>query len=879
MSNIPVNYDPKEIEDKWYKFWLDNELFTSTIDSKKTAYTILLPPPNVSGSLHLGHAINNTFIDILIRFKKLQGFNTLLIPGLDHGGLGTEQMVSKSLMAEKGLTKEELGLNNFLTLVWQWKEEKSKIINSQIKKLGLSCDWSKEQFTLSPKLSKIVNTVFKELYDKDMIYRGKYIINYCVKCGTALANDEVEHIDNHSKLYYIKYIIEGSTDHILVSTTRPETLLGDVAIAFNPEDSKYKSLLGKNVIVPFVGRIIPIIEDSFVKIDFGTGLVKITSAHDKDDYEVAKRHKLSCIDIIDKKGKICGTGTMFDNLPIMEARKKIIEELTLVNLFEVAIGYQNKIGSCYRCKEPIETLLSDQYFVKTEKLRHDALTLINDGSIKFVPEEHREHICRWLSNDVDWCISRSISWGHQIPIWYCSNCPYLNCSITEMKICQQCNSENLVKETDVLDTWFSSALWAFSVFDTKEDYDYYFPSDTLVTGSDILFFWVGRMIMMTSEIHKVRPFKEVFLHGLVRDSDGVKMSKTLGNGINPIDIIDQFSADILRFSLMYSTNLGHDTNVGKESFEIGKTFCAKLWNSFRYIMGNIDNEVRFDKEINKDTTSLIDNFILNKLNVMIKLVETSLQNYDFGNTIRKLYSFIWDDFCNCYLECAKATIDSMITKKVLINVFDTIILLLHPFIPFLTEEIFQNYKGFFSDLKDINSIMLRSWPSPFITLDEPVDDADKLFSIHREITKIIRQVKGNYEIAKTEKIHVILITDNEKIKNYIQNTDIYIKRLCWLSEITYELYKDKQKYIIEENKKDDYTLYFPIDERYKVDAQVKSLEDRIKIGGLKIEKLEETIGQLKSKKKVLKFEHNIKEVREEINELEKKIEYLKSSVI
>ena len=875
MTDIPTNYDPKTFEDKWYKFWQDNGFFNSLIDPQKEPYTILLPPPNCSGVLHLGHAINSTFQDILIRYKKLQGFNTLLIPGTDHGGISTQQMVCNSLMTNRGITKEQIGRTNFDLLIWKWKEEKAKIITDQIKKLGIAADWTKEQFTLSPKLSNWVNFVFKQLYDQDMIYRGAYIINYCTSCGTALANDEVDHIDQKGKLYYIKYFLEDSSDYITVATTRPETILGDVAIAHNPDDNRYTHLINKKVLVPFTGRLIPIIADTYVKPDFGTGLVKITPSHDKDDYEVGKRHNLIPIDIINKKGKMFNTKTEYDNLSTRECRELIIKNLESINQLEKVIDYDNKIGTCYRCKNNIETIISDQWFIKTEKLRDQALEFINDNKIRIVPEEHKAHLNKWLTADYDWCISRSIWWGHQIPIWYCQDCKHVNCGLTQINNCQKCKSNNLIRDPDVLDTWFSSALWAFSVFDSEQEFKYYFPSNVLVTGSDILFFWVARMMMMTSEVHKTIPFKDVFLHGIVRDKDGIKMSKTLGNGIDPMTIIEEHSADILRFGMMYNTHLGLDTNIGQESFEIGKTFCTKLWNSVRYILMNM-NDCKFHSQHSLVNITPIDTWILNKLNLLINTYEKSLSNYDFGNAARILYSFVWDDFCNCYLECAKATIDNQNTKFILLKVIDTIVVMLHPYIPFLTEEIFQSIKMYITNYKYMKSIMMRKWPKLFeIKFDE---EYNKLFEIHRDIVKNIRNVKASFEIYKHDPIPLILVSDDEKLKNYIQNTFIYIQKMCGISEITYELLPDK-KYVIE--KHNIYTLYFPINEKFKIDTIIKNLQGRITSNNLKISKLKETMdekGASMGKKKILKFEQGIVLANKEISEIEEKIEYYKALV-
>jgi valyl-tRNA synthetase len=861
------NYDAKSFEDKWYSFWMKNGYFNSTVDTKKIPYTILQPPANVTSSLHLGHAINNTFQDILIRYKKLQGFNTLFLPGLDHGGLATEQMARKSLI-NKGIRKEELSGEDFLSEIWKYKNEKSSIITNQIKKLGCACDWKKEQFTLSTKLSNWVNYTFKQLYDQNMIYKSLYIINYCTECDTALSNDEVDYIDNKGKLYYIRYYLENSEDYIIVATTRPETLLGDTAIAYNPSDKRYEHLLGKNAIVPICNRIIPIIQDSYVKTDFGTGLVKITPSHDKDDYEIGKRHSLKCINIIDKKGNMFNTNTEFDTLSISQCRIKILEKLTLLNQIEKITDCDNKIGFCYRCKNNIETIISEQWFIKMITLREQALEYINDNRILFFPEDNKTIINQWLSNDTDWCISRQIVWGHQIPIWYCEDCKNINCSDFNITNCQKCNSPNITRDSDVLDTWFSSALWAFSVFDSQEELNYYFPSDVLITGSDILFFWVARMIMLSAESKKNIAFKEVFLHGIVRDSHGIKMSKSLGNGIDPMTIINEYSADILRFGMMYATHMGHDTNISHESFHIGKTFCTKLWNCTRYIISNLD-EFKCSFTFKFHNLSNIDRWILDKMNIAIKFTEAALSKYDFGEAIRKLYSFIWDDFCNCYLEYAKITIDNKTTKEVLLKVLTNILLLLHPFIPFLTEELFQMLKIYFIDFR-IESIMLMKWPETTNIIFDT--EENRLFNIYKEMISIIRNVRGKFEIAKSEKINIVLISTNKKLVDYIKSIDNYTQKICRINEIA--LVIPESKYIIENHK--EFQIYFPITNIYKTNKLIKNLENRIQDYQIKINAITENIKKCESTKRMAKFNLMIEEIDKNILNIKSQIEYYNS---
>ena len=880
-NEMPKNYDPHTIEEKWFKFWIDNKLFEShTNHNDREPYTILMPPPNCTGALHLGHAINDTFQDILIRYKKLQGYDVKWVVGTDHGGLGTEQMVKKAL-AKEGLTKELIGREKYNDYIWKWKEEKCSTITSQIKRLGCACSWENEQFTLSPKLSSWVNKVFKTLYEKGLIYRSNYLTNYCCSCGTALSNVEIDHVEKSGKIYHIKYFLSDSvnnqSDYIVVATTRPETLFGDVAIAVNPSDERYTHLIGKYVAVPLVNRQIPIIADNYVKQDFGTGMVKITPSHDKDDYDVGKRHNLvfninsqnnnlEGMNVIGLDGKICNTQTEFDGINAKSARGLVIEKLISMNQLICEKPHTNTVGHCYRCKNEIETLLSLQWFVKTETLRQQAIDYVTKDQIKFTPVENKEHILRWLSNDIDWCISRSIWWGHQIPIWYCKACKHVNCSDEIIDACEKCKSSDIQRDSDVLDTWFSSALWGFSVFDNEEDLNRYFPTNVLITGSDILFFWVARMIMMTSEIKKSTPFKDVFLHGIVRDINKNKMSKTLGNGIDPMNVIEEYSADILRFTMMHYTHVGSDINIGKESFEIGKTFCTKLWNSVRYIKGVINTS---SLEIGKGviTKSTIDEWIFHKLNDTISSVNMCLDTYDIGEAARKLYNFVWNDFCSCYLEAAKATINDDSTKNTILNVMKSILILLHPFIPHITEEL--------NSLLFVNSdcLFLSSWPSIDTNIKKYNDNS---FETYKEINNKIRNVKSNFNIGKNDIIDVHISSDDNTLVDFIKGTDVYIKKLCGVGNILYNC-EPQTKFITHEL--NNLKLCFPINDKYKIESVIDNIKIRQDALRKKIDDINKTINdQSKTlgKKKVQKFLNNIIENEKEIQTLDDKINCLLS---
>ena len=939
-------------EKKWYKFWMDHGCFSSKIDHTKTPYCIVIPPPNCTGNLHIGHALNNMYQDILIRTKKLQGFNTLWIPGTDHGGIATQNVVERELLKrDGGKTKEEIGRTEFLKKVWDWKETKSGNIIEQLKALGCACDWEREQFTMSKKLSKNVNKTFSFLHDKGLIYRGNYIVNWCPRCETAISDDEVEHSENEGILYYVQYFVSPEKDlpnllerkTIIIATTRPETILGDSAVAYNPTDERFTHLRGKKVIVPIVNREVELIEDEYVKKEFGTGFVKITPCHDKNDYKIGKSHNLQFINVIDGSGVIENTNTKYDGMDRFECRKQIVEDLREQGFLEKEEKYNNSVGHCYRCKTVIESRVSDQWFVKMEGLMKDGIDCVlgddtttnnnslgddttnnennknnknNDvgSSVDLIPSFHKDIYKQWMTSNIDWCISRQIWWGHQIPIWYCENrdCGKYFCG--EQIECDKCGGAEFRRETDVLDTWFSSALWAFSVFDNDEELEYYFPSNTLVTGSDILFFWVARMIMMTKAVKHDIPFKNVYLHGVVRDENGVKMSKSLGNVIDPMDIINKEggSADILRFTLAYETPYGQDVNIGQKSFDVGKTFCTKLWNSVRYVLMNIDKDycvegtegvggvggvegVEEDNKKNKNTLDLdnTDKWILNKLNETIRTVTASIEKFDFASACKKLYEFLWEHFCPIYLEYAKTKIDETETTSVLLLIIDNLLRLLHPFIPFLTEKIFQITKNFFTKYNAVISIMETEWPK-FIKFDYN-EKCDAIFSIHQSILKSIRKIRSEYNVDKKEHTNrlVNIVIDicarkgecegeskgesGEEIIDYLRNNDKPIRKLGKVNEILYNEQHEKCRYV------EDYftttlnvriTVKLEVDERFDFSLRIAKLQKIITQKNNKIDKmrlqLSESTTKVNSKKSLKKIEE-LKNIEFSIKEMEKEL--------
>ena len=780
---IPKHFDAKEIESKWYKYWIDNKFFESRIDPSKNPFVMVLPPPNASGMLHLGHSVNTTYQDVIARIKRMQNYNVLFICGIDHGGLSTEYVVKQEL-SKKGLTKESLGKEKFIGEIEKWRDEKGHIIIDQLKSIGISCDWTREQYTMSPQASEWVRRAFVTLYKKDLIYQGPYIVNYCVKCQTPISDDEVVHIPNPTgQMYYIRYYFaDDSTKYIVVGTTRPETIFGDVAIATNPEDERYKHLIGKKVLVPIISRQIPIIADSTVQIDKGSGMLKITPAHSKDDFEIGTRHNLEKIVIIDNYSKITNTKTKYDGQKIKECRKNILEELTSLNHLEKTESNVNSTATCYKCATEIEPQLSTQWFVRMKTLAEPAIAAVENGDIVLKPDHHEKIYYHWLRNVKDWTISRSIVWGHQIPIWYCQNCTHIICEMTDPTTCPKCASTKLKREESVLDTWFSSQLCPFTPFTTKEEMDYYYPTDLLVTGSDILFFWVARMIMASLEFTNQIPFSKVFLHGLVRDEKGEKMAKTKKNGIDPLKIINTHSADILRMTLMLLTPDGEDAMIGEKSFNIGKTFQTKLYNLVRYCMLNIKSRPNIDLKTYIPT--LEDIWMINKLNAEIEFYDEQIEKFGFNKVIRRLYSFVRNEFCNCYLEVIKPNLSSESQQFMLLMMIDIILRMLHPYIPFITEELWQKIKPFFFSYTEIKTIMHVPWIKPILLENKENKENEKeqclMFEKYWAIIELIRSKLTNkekviihFDISKMDiKFLPYLLEKKDKLTGLISSESI-----------------------------------------------------------------------------------------------------------
>ena len=696
MRELPKVYDPKEVEQSIYQMWVDGGYFHTERDPEKKPFTIVMPPPNVTGQLHMGHAMDASLQDVLIRYKRMQGYAALWVPGVDHAGIATQIKVEEELRKE-GLTRYDLGREKFLERVWDWKRKYGNRIVEQQKKLGSSCDWERHAFTMDETCSKAVRKVFVDLYHKGLIYKGSRIINWCPHCTTALSDAEVEYVDKPGHIWNIRYPLSDGSGDIVVATTRPETMLGDTGVAVNPADERYKDLVGKTCILPLVGRALPIVADDYVEMDFGTGCVKMTPAHDPNDFEVGLRHNLEVLRVLDDNGKMNENGGIYQGLDRYEARKQVVADLAAQGYLVSEEPYSHNVGTCYRCHSDVEPIISAQWFVKMKPLAEPAIAAVRSGETKFVPERFTKNYLNWMENLHDWCISRQLWWGHQIPAWYCDDCGHVTVSLEDACECESCHSKNITRDEDVLDTWFSSALWPFEILgwpDTESpDYKYFYPTDVLVTGYDIITFWVSRMIFSGIEHTGKTPFHTVLIHGLVRDNQGRKMSKSLGNGIDPLEMIDKYGSDALRMNMITNNSPGNDMRFYVERCEAMRNFANKIWNASRYVMMNLTigkNELPA-----ADKLELSDKWILSKLNTTIAEVTENLDRYELGVAVSKVYDFIWDSYCDWYIELTKSRLYSdneeskRTAQQVLLYVMDQFLRLLHPFMPFLTEEIFQ----------------------------------------------------------------------------------------------------------------------------------------------------------------------------------------------
>ena len=775
-KELDKQYSPQNVEDRTYKFWCDHKYFHAEVNPDKKPYTIVIPPPNITGQLHMGHALDETLQDILIRWRRMEGYETLWLPGTDHASIATEAKIVEA-MRKEGITKEEIGREKFLERAWEWKAQYGGRIVEQLKKLGSSCDWDRERFTLDEGCSKAVREVFCKLYDKGLIYRGERIINWCPHCLTSISDAEVEYEDQAGHFWHLRYPFKDGSGYLELATTRPETLLGDTAVAVNPNDERYKDMVGKTLILPIVHREIPVIADDYVDIEFGTGVVKITPAHDPNDFEVGLRHNLEVINVLTPDAKIVDDYPKYAGMDRYDARKAIVEDLEAEGALVEIEDYSHNVGTCYRCGTTVEPRVSKQWFVKMEPLAKPAVEVVRNGEVKFVPERFDKTYFHWMENIKDWCISRQLWWGHRIPAYYCDDCGEVMVSAQEVHTCSKCGSNHVHQDPDTLDTWFSSALWPFSTLgypdDTKE-LEYFYPTDTLVTGYDIIFFWVARMIFSGVEHMGQVPFHTVLIHGLVRDAQGRKMSKSLGNGIDPLLVIDQYGADALRFTLATGNAPGNDMRFSDEKVKASRNFANKLWNAARFVLMYLGNDYSYPG-LPKDL-AIEDKWILSKVNTLAKEVTDNLERFELGIAVAKLYDFIWDVFCDWYIEIAKIRLQSGegadTAKAVLVYVLTDILKLLHPFMPFITEEIYQAIPH------DTESIMISKWPEydPTLSFADEEAQMEKIMDAIRAIRN--RRAEMNIPPSKKSKVYV-----ETAFSDVFAVGSEFIKRLAYASDV------------------------------------------------------------------------------------------------
>ena len=781
-KELPKVYEPREVEGRVYEMWEKNGCFEGHRDPDKRPFTIVMPPPNVTGQLHMGHAMDCTLQDILIRFKRMQGYAALWVPGTDHAGIATQIKVEEELRKSEGLTRYDLGREKFLERVWDWKHKFGNRIVEQQKKLGASCDWSRARFTMDEGLSNAVRHVFVSLYNKGLIYKGSRIINWCPHCVTALSDAEVEYKEKPGHLWHIRYPIAGEEGrYVTVATTRPETMLGDTGVAVNPEDGRYRDIVGKKCILPLVNKEIPIVADAYVDMEFGTGCVKMTPAHDPNDFEVGLRHNLESIRVLDDNGKVVEGYGRYSGMDRYEARKAIVADLEEQGYLVKVEEHTHNVGTCYRCGTDVEPIISAQWFVKMEPLAREALRVVNDGEVKFVPDRFSKIYTNWMENVHDWCISRQLWWGHRIPAWTCEDCGEMTVSETDPTECQHCHSTHIRQEEDVLDTWFSSALWPFSTLgwpnESSEDFKYFYPTDVLVTGYDIIFFWVARMIFSACEHTGKPPFHTVFIHGLVRDDKGRKMSKSLGNGIDPLEMADQYGADALRFNLITGNSPGNDMRFYTERCEAMRNFANKIWNASRFLMMNLT----IDRCELPGRLELEDKWILSKLNSVIPEVTENMERYELGVAAQKVYDFIWDSYCDWYIELTKTRLqgedeDSKLrAQQVLCYVLTETLKLLHPFMPFITEEIWQAlpHSG--------DYLMLQQWPQHRAELDFP--EEEKAMELIMDAIRGVRARRAEMNVPPSKKAQLTVSTLERAV---FEQGIPFLKRLAYASDVTVE---------------------------------------------------------------------------------------------
>ena len=838
-NELPKVYSPSEFEERIYKNWCEKGYFTPDVKNPAPAFSIVIPPPNVTGQLHMGHALDETLQDILVRYKRMQGFNTLWVPGTDHAGIATQIKVEEQLRVNEGLTRYDLGREKFLERVWDWKNQYGNRIISQLKKLGASCDWSRERFTMDEGCSKAVREVFVNLYDKGLIYRGNRIINWCPHCITALSDAEVEYSEQEGYFWHIKYPIKGEDGFVEIATTRPETMFGDTAVAVNPEDDSVKHLIGKTLILPIVGREIPVVADEYVEIGFGTGCVKITPAHDPNDFLVGQRHDLEQIKVMNDDATMNAYAGKYEGMDRYACRKALLADLEEGGYLIKTVPHSHNVGTCYRCKTTVEPMTSNQWFVKMEPLAKPALEVVKNGTVKFVPERFSKTYTNWMENVHDWCISRQLWWGHRIPAFYCDKCGAMEVSKEDLTVCSKCGGE-LRQENDVLDTWFSSALWPFSTMgwpEKTEELEKYYPTSALVTGYDIIFFWVARMIFSGLEHMGKEPFSTVFIHGLVRDAQGRKMSKSLGNGIDPLEIIDKYGADALRYALATGNSPGNDMRFSDEKIEAARNFANKLWNASRFVRMNLTIE-----EISVPATEKLaieDKWILNEFNKLAESVTDSLDKYEVGIALSEIYDFTWDVFCDWYIELCKARLNdkesdgNIVAQNVLAYVLTGILKLLHPFMPFITEEIYQALPH------TVESIMISEYPK-FDSSFVYEEDAQRMQRVINTI-KAIRARRNEMNVPPSRKAKVYIAT--KYFDAFNKGTEIFFVRLASASEV--EIGESFDDVISADDAvrivTDSSTVFLPLADIVDTEKEIARLEGEQKKLLMEIERIEKKL--------------------------------------
>ncbi len=832
MVQLDKKYDPRQVEEHWGAFWLENRLFHADENLDKETYTIVIPPPNITGSLHMGHAFNNTLQDILVRWKRMSGLNALWQPGTDHAGIATQNVVERQLHAE-GSDREKLGREDFIKRVWKWRDESGGTIGNQLRKLGCSLDWERDRFTMDEGLSKAVREVFVTLYEEGLIYQGDYIINWCPRCHTALSDLEVEYEDQKGHLYNIKYKFKDEDRHLTIATTRPETLLGDTAVAINPSDERYQGLHGKTLIVPLTGRVIPLIEDNYVDLSFGSGALKVTPAHDPNDFEIGRRHDLESINVMNPDATMNDkAGPDYQGLDRFDCRKKVIADLETAGLLAGIEDHQNSVGHCYRCRTIVEPYLSKQWFVKAKPLAEPALNAVRNGSIEIIPRFWEKTYFEWMENIRDWCISRQIWWGHQIPAWHCADCKGITVARETPEKCGPCGSKNIVRETDVLDTWFSSALWPFSTLgwpEQTETLKKFYPTSVLCTGFDILFFWVARMIMMGLKMMKDVPFHQVYIHALIRDAEGLKMSKTKGNVIDPLDMMDKYGTDALRFTLAAFAAQGRDIKLAEERIEGYRNFCNKLWNASRFAFMNLE-DYQGTSELNSALKhSPADRWILSRLNATCRDVNRALEEFKFNEAASAVYKFIWNEFCDWYIELSKSSLlqkgpEQQAAQNVLVHVLSASLKLLHPFMPFITEEIWQKLPTGENE----KSIMCTSFPR--FEADKADPDIERRLGLMMDIVTAVRNIRGEMNLGPGLTLPLMIKTDDHEKAQIILDNARSINELArvTLGDVNSKVVKPK---VAASSVLDGLDLIVPLEgmmdfaeERSRIEKELKKIE-------------------------------------------------------